>query len=181
MKKILGLDLGVASIGWSLIEKSENDGKVLKSGVRIFQANNERASVAPGESAKADRGTKRSIRRQIDRRARRKQKLYNLLFKKGLAPLHEGIKQWKSLNPYELRAKSLDERIELVEFGRVLYHLNQHRGYKSNRKDGEDKDGAVSQGIKKISLLMDKYNARTFGEYCYLIHENHKKNRGCSS
>ena len=23
---------------------------------------------------------------------------------------------------------------------------------------------------------MDKYNARTFGEYCYLIHENHKKN-----
>ena len=82
MKKILGLDLGVASIGWSLIEKSENDGKVLKSGVRIFQANNERASAAPGESAKADRGTKRSIRRQIDRRARRKQKLYNLLFKK---------------------------------------------------------------------------------------------------
>ena len=29
----------------------------------------------------------------------------------------------KFLYPYELRAKSLDERIELVEFGRVAYHL----------------------------------------------------------
>ena len=47
MKKILGLDLGVASIGWSLIEQSEDDGKILKSGVRIFQANNERAIAAP--------------------------------------------------------------------------------------------------------------------------------------
>ena len=79
------------------------------------------------------------------------------------------------MDPYELRAKSLDEKIELIELGRALYHLNQHRGYKSNRKDGEDKDGAVSQGIKKITHLMSKYNARTFGEYCYLIHENHKK------
>ena len=175
MKKILGLDLGVASIGWSLIEKNENGGKILKSGGRIFQANNERAIAAPGESAKSDRGTKRSVRRQIDRRARRKQKLFNLLFKKGLTPQKEELKNWINLNPYEFRAKSLDEKIELIELGRALYHLNQHRGYKSNRKDGEDKDGAVSQGIKKITHLIDKYNARTFGEYCYLIHENHKK------
>ena len=130
------------------------NGKILKSGVRIFQANNERAIVAPGKSAKSDRGTKRSVRRQIDRRARRKQKLFNLLFKKGLAPQKEELKNWINLNPYEFRAKSLDEKIELIELGRALYHLNQHRGYKSNRKDGEDKDGTVSQGIKKITHLI---------------------------
>ncbi len=174
MTKILGLDLGVASIGWSLIEQHDNEGEILKSGVRIFQANNERALAAPGESAKSDRGTKRSIRRQRDRRSRRKQKLYNLLFKNGLAPERGESEDWVSLNPYLIRAKALDEKVTLQELGRAFYHLNQHRGYKSNRKDGEDKDGAVSKGIKKIETLMNKYDARTYGEYCFKIIENHR-------
>lgn len=174
MTKILGLDLGVASIGWSLIEQHEDGGEILKSGVRIFQANNERALAAPGESAKSDRGTKRSVRRQRDRRSRRKQKLYNLLFKNGLAPERNDSEDWVSLNPYLIRSKALDVRVSLYELGRAFYHLNQHRGYKSNRKDGEDKDGAVSKGIKKIETLMSEYDARTYGEYCFKIIENHR-------
>lgn len=134
MKKILGVDLGVASIGWSLIEQNKETGKILKSGVRIFQSNEQRADAAPGESAKSDRGTKRSVRRQRDRRTRRKQKLYNKLYQNGLAPVREEWDSWMSINPYECRAKGLDERLELHELGRALYHLNQHRGYKSNRK-----------------------------------------------
>lgn len=173
MKKILGVDLGVASIGWSLIEQNKETGKILKSGVRIFQSNEQRADAAPGESAKSDRGTKRSVRRQRDRRTRRKQKLYNKLYQNGLAPVREEWDSWMSINPYECRAKGLDERLELHELGRALYHLNQHRGYKSNRKDGEDKDGAVSQGISKVEQLMEQYNARTYGEYCYKVYENH--------
>lgn len=50
MNTILGLDLGVASIGWSLIENNDDDGKIVKSGVRIFQSNEQRAEAAPGES-----------------------------------------------------------------------------------------------------------------------------------
>lgn len=173
MTKILGLDLGVASIGWSLIEQFDEGGQILKSGVRIFQSNSERALAAPGESAKSDRGTKRSVRRQRDRRSRRKQKLYNLLFKNDLAPKREDSEKWISLDPYQIRASALDNKVSLAEFGRALYHLNQHRGYKSNRKDGEDKDGAVSQGIKKINELMKQYDARTYGEYCFKISGNH--------
>ncbi len=173
MKKILGVDLGVASIGWSLVEYGNEEGVILKSGSRIFQSNEQRADAAPGESAKSDRGTKRSVRRQRDRRTRRKQKLYNLLYKNGLAPKRELWEQWMSLNPYKCRALALDSEIELHEFGRALYHLNQHRGYKSNRKDGEDKDGVVSKGILKVDALMNKYNARTYGEYCYNIIDNH--------
>ncbi len=173
MTKILGLDLGVASIGWSLIEQFDDGGQILKSGVRIFQSNSERALAAPGESAKSDRGTKRSVRRQRDRRSRRKQKLYNLLFKNDLAPKREDSEKWISLDPYQIRASALDNKVSLAEFGRALYHLNQHRGYKSNRKDGEDKDGAVSQGIKKINELMMQYDARTYGEYCFKISGNH--------
>lgn len=173
MKKILGIDLGVASIGWSLIEKNDEKGQIIKSGSRIFQSNEQRADAAPGESAKSDRGTKRSVRRQRDRRTRRKQTLYNSLFRNGLAPKRELWADWMALNPYECRAKALDEEISLLDFGRALYHLNQHRGYKSNRKDGEEKDGVVSKGISKIEQLMKEYSARTYGEYCFKIFENH--------
>lgn len=175
MKKILGLDLGVASIGWSLIETDEKkeNGKILKSGVRIFQGNEKRADAAPGESSNADRRTKRSVRRQRDRRTRRKIKLYITLKKNNLAPKKSEWEQWVSLNPYTIRAKALDEKVSLHELGRALYHLNQRRGYKSNRKAGTDKDGVVKEGISKVRTHMQKYNARTIGKYFYKIYDNH--------
>ena len=36
MKKILGLDLGTNSIGWAIIEKEDNKGRIIKSGSRII-------------------------------------------------------------------------------------------------------------------------------------------------
>ena len=52
MKKILGLDMGVASIGWSLIEYNQDDeGNIIDSGVRIFDQNLQRDNEAQkGES-----------------------------------------------------------------------------------------------------------------------------------
>ncbi|MEP1150946.1 MAG: type II CRISPR RNA-guided endonuclease Cas9 [Balneola sp.] len=173
MEKILGLDLGVASIGWGLVQKGGKNGDILKSGSRIFQSNEQRADAAPGESSNADRRTKRSVRRQRDRRTRRKLKLHNKLKKNGFAPNRSEWDNWVSLNPYELRAKALHEKITLLEFGRVLYHLNQRRGYKSNRKAGNDKDGPVAEGISKIRNHMKKYNSETIGEYFYKIYDNH--------
>ena len=173
MEKILGLDLGVASIGWGLVKKDAENGRVLKSGSRIFQSNEQRADAAPGESSNSDRRTKRSVRRQRDRRTRRKLKLHNKLKKAGLAPNKFEWDDWVALNPYELRAKAIHEKITLLELGRVLYHLNQRRGYKSNRKAGNDKDGPVAEGISKIRNHMKKYDAETIGEYFYKIFDNH--------
>ena len=47
---------------------------------------------------------------------------------------------------YTLRRKGLDERIELIEFGRILFLMNQRRGFKSNRKD-KAKGDAESKGL----------------------------------
>jgi len=174
MKKILGLDLGVASIGWGLVEENGESGKILKSGVRIFQSNEKRADAAPGESSNADRRTKRSVRRQRDRRGRRKDKLYNFLKKNDLALKKIKWDEWVSINPYEIRSHALHEKVSLHEFGRALYHLNQRRGYKSNRKTGNDKEGPVTEGISKIKEYMAKYNAETLGDYFYKILENHR-------
>src|SRR5690554_1110245 len=106
MKKILGLDLGVASIGWALIEHENGDGRILGTGVRIFQSNEQRADAAPGESSNSDRRTKRSMRRQRDRRTRRKVRLYNYLKKTGMAPSRSEMDSWIRINPYEIRARA---------------------------------------------------------------------------
>ena len=73
MRKILGLDLGTTSVGWALLNESENGFQgIVDMGVRIFQ------EVTEGASKKLknkERQEKRSARRQIERKARRKVKV----------------------------------------------------------------------------------------------------------
>ncbi len=46
-----------------------------------------------------------------------------------------------TLDPYELRRKGLDKPLSGEEFGRALFHLNQRRGFRSNRKtDAKDNE-----------------------------------------
>ena len=43
MKKILGLDLGVGSVGWALVNEAENNGEkssIIKLGVRVINYDN---------------------------------------------------------------------------------------------------------------------------------------------
>lgn len=173
MARIFGLDLGVASIGWALIDTDETGGTIVGTGVRIFQSNEKRADAAPGESSNVDRRTKRLVRRQRDRRSRRKMKLYHALKKHNLAPKKTDWDSWVSSNPYETRTQALDEKVNLHDFGRALYHLNQRRGYQSNRKSGDDKEGVVKKEISQVRERMETLNCRTYGEYCYKIYDRH--------
>ena len=69
-------------------------------------------------------------------------------------------------NPYGLRKKGLDEKLDAHAFGRILYHLNQRRGFKSNRKSGKAKDdGVVIKGANALQGEMDAKGCRTIGEY----------------
>ncbi len=179
MNKILGLDMGVASIGWSLLEyNGEDNGQIIDSGVRIFDQNLQRDNEAQkGESKNQQRTMHRGMRRQRDRKRRRKRGLYYTLKSIGMCPLKsekEAWNTWIDLNPYKLRSKGLDEKLSLMEFGRALYHLNQRRGFKSNRKAGKDKeDGAVATEISKVRAEMRKKDMRTLGEYLYSFQDNH--------
>ena len=74
----------------------------------------------------------------------------------------------KSLNPYELRAKGLDKKQDIHHFGRALFHINQKRGFKSNRKSGDIKEkGLISQSIEASKQLMTEHNSRTYGEFLW--------------
>ncbi len=68
---------------------------------------------------------------------------------------------------YQLRAQALDRKLTLFELGRVLYHLAQRRGFKSNRKSDRDEieDGVVKAGISSLQKEMESSEARTLGEF----------------
>ena len=80
-----------------------------------------------------------------------------LLLDYGFFPAEEAQrKALVNINPYALRAKGLDEVLTAAEFARALFHINQRRGFKSNRKtDKKDNDaGALKQAISKLRLAM---------------------------
>lgn len=165
MATVLGLDIGSNSIGWALIDNENN--QILDTGVRVFQEGVNRDTKGAEISKHATRRVARGARRSRERRNYRKDKLLRLLTRNNLLP-KDGNELQKVFNtdPYVLRAKGLDEQLTPYEFGRVLYHLNQRRGFLSNRKSGKSKeDGVVIKSATAIQEAMEKTNTRTLGEY----------------
>jgi CRISPR-associated endonuclease Csn1 len=72
-------------------------------------------------------------------------------------------------NPYVLRAKGLDHPITPADFARAVFHINQRRGFKSNRKTdkAEATGSALKDAIKGVRLALDSGSARTVGEFLY--------------
>ena len=144
----LGLDLGTNSIGWAALNLSDNGtpNKILASGVRIFTDGRDPKSLA---SLKADRRLHRQARRMRDRFKQRQQFLISELTKFGLMPVDtHAQKDLVSLDPYKLRADALDKELHPHHIGRALFHLNQRRGFKSNRKTADTESGVVSLSVK---------------------------------
>ncbi len=173
MSKILGLDLGTNSIGWAVVDDENNE--ILGTGVRIFQEGVVEKGTAKEMSKNATRRDARQARRQNFRTAMRKKIVKRELRKYGMCPVNnDNLKEWFKLNPYELRAKAIYEKIELLELGRIFYHLAQHRGFKSNRIAGA-KDTTLDKGKKEsgtIGITETKskiQEVQTLGNYLYSI------------
>ncbi len=145
--KVLGLDLGSNSIGWTVIDKQQ---KIQDSGVRVFPEGVNRETNGSEVSKNETRRNARGARRQQFRRKMRRKLLSCLLQENEMMPLEkeeEEIKKWFKIDPYEFRKKAWDEKISLRELGRIFYHLSQRRGFKSNRKTGDDKkEGVMNEG-----------------------------------
>lgn len=93
---ILGIDLGVASLGWAILEAKLIDERwrpagLIDAGVRIFEAGVE-GDVEQGKDSSrgAQRREARQPRRQQWRYQQRKRKLFRLLQKLNLLPPSEG-------------------------------------------------------------------------------------------
>ena len=173
----LGLDIGTNSIGWSVIEL-DADGQPCRlenAGSRIFSDGRDNKSKA---TLKADRREARSARRRRDRFKQRQRFLLDELQKAGLFPSSKAEQiELQKLDPIQLRAKALSEKLGPHEIGRALFHLNQRRGFKSNRKDRSDavSSGKVSNSARNLLKQMGLIGEAMPKEECYALSKEQKK------
>lgn len=161
----LGLDIGTNSIGWALLslDAQGDPSSIAASGVRIFTDGRDPKSLA---SLKADRRVARQARRRRDRYKQRRQFLLSELVRHGLMPEDDGARRsLVTLDPYDLRKRALDGPLPPHHVGRAFFHLNQRRGFKSNRKSADNEAGVVKASIAELRQQLCDAGARTFGEF----------------
>ena len=169
LKYRLGLDLGTNSIGWAVVRLDDNRNPcgILDMGVRVFP---DGRNLQDKQSLAVQRRVPRGQRRRRDRYLQRRADLLDALVACGLMPPDENARKVvEQLDPYKLRTRALDRPLRLFELGRALFHLNQRRGFKSNRKADEDSDesGAVKDAAEKLSKQMTASRTRTLGDFLY--------------
>lgn len=187
MKKILGLDIGTESIGWALVQQSDNP-VILHMGSRIFSSFITNLGEGDKEiSAATIRTRTRNSRKLYLRKTYRKRKMLFFLAKQGLCSLNEKqlekwykqksdpklndiIQVWFALNPYALRAKGLHQKLSKHEFGRVLYHMTQRRGKIMTQETRKSKTKILNNGFPAVNRLGIQHtkaelNHHHLGEY----------------
>ena len=113
-KYVLGLDIGIASVGWGIIDL--DNGSVVDAGSRLFSEGTAANNV--------DRRAFRSQRRLIRRKANRLKDLKDILKEENIiddkfVPLN---------NPYEIRVKGLNSKLTNDELATAIYHIVKKRG-----------------------------------------------------
>jgi CRISPR-associated endonuclease Csn1 len=174
MKKILGLDLGTTSIGWALINESENENEVssiLNTGVRIVPlTSDEEADFKKGNtiSINADRTLKRGARRGLQRFKQRRDALleiFNRIKFISSTFIYAESGAATTFSSYKLRAKAATEEVSKEELVKVLLMLNKKRGYKSSRKAKTAEEGEAIDGMKIAKEIFE--NNLTPGQWVY--------------
>ena len=163
MKKVLGLDLGVGSIGWCLLEKDDDNVpvRIIRMGSRIVPlTTDEESGFTKGNacSKNAERTTKRTARKCLNRYQMRRQALIDSLKRLGMFPSQEQLLKIAPLDLWQLRANAATEgtRLELPELGRVLIHICQKRGYKHSRLTNND-----AKETAYVAAVNNRYNQLT--------------------
>ena len=181
-KHVLGLDLGVGSIGWCLIalDAQGDPAEILGMGSRVVPINNATDaadfSIGKAFTANQERTARRTMRRGFARYQLRRYRLRRELEKVGMLP-DAALIQLPLLELWELRerAATAGRRLTLPELGRVLCHINQKRGYRHVKSDaaaivgdeGEKKKDSNSAYLAGIRANDEKLQAehKTVGQY----------------
>ena len=181
-KHVLGLDLGVGSIGWCLIalDAQGDPAEILGMGSRVVPLTNlgDDKAFSKGEAFTANqkRTARRTMRRGFARYQLRRYRLRRELEKVGMLP-DAALIQLPLLELWELRerAATAGECLMLPELGRVLCHINQKRGYRHVKSDAaaivgdegekkKDSNSAYLAGIRaNDEKLQDEH--KTVGQY----------------
>jgi CRISPR/Cas system Type II protein with McrA/HNH and RuvC-like nuclease domain len=136
MKKIVGLDIGVSSIGWSFvleseIETDEETEDVIELGSRIIPLSKEDTdefSKGQAITKHKARTQKRTARKTNNRYKLRKHKLGEVLRNQDIK-INPELFNLTAHQLYALRVRAIYEPVTLSELVRLWYQFNQKRGY----------------------------------------------------
>lgn len=169
MKRILGLDIGVSSIGMAIIKEENNKKHIEKLAVRIIPEDPDfHGKFYSGNTASKnlDRTIKRGIRRNNQRFKARRDKLHNILKERNMFP-NTTLLELSALELYGLRAKAATKKVSLQELGRILMLLNQRRGFLSNRKSVSEEENSTEYK-ERIATLENNLAGKTIGQRLHL-------------
>lgn len=174
MKYTIGLDIGITSVGFTALMLNDDDEpcRILRMGSRIFEA---AEHPKDGSSLAAPRRINRGMRRRLRRKRFRKERIRNLIIDSGIMTsekIDQIFNSGKELTDiYKIRCEALDRKLNEEEFVRLLIHLSQRRGFKSNRKvdasDLKSEAGKLLNAVKTNKALMDEKGYRTIGEMLF--------------
>lgn len=174
-RRILGIDLGIASCGWGVIEVGDGSGEIVASGVRCFDAP---LVDKTGEPKSAMRRTARGQRRIVRRRRQRMNGVRHLLCDFGLLPdsspgaLGQALQRicrssGSQVTPWALRAAAHHRLLTNEELAVVLGHIARHRGFRSNSKaeagaNAADETSKMKKAMEATREGLAKY--QSFGD-----------------
>lgn len=170
MKYAIGLDIGIASVGYAVLalDHEENPWGIIRMGSRIFDV---AENPKDGASLALPRREARSVRRRLRRHKHRLLRIRELLLKAKLITTDEleHLYEGNLSDIYALRVKALDNLISNTDIARILLHLAQRRGFKSNRKsEASDKEtGQLLNAVNENNKRMQEHHYRTVGEMFY--------------
>ena len=150
-KYSLGVDIGIASVGWGLID--EETGSVIDHGVRLFE------EAGLRDFSTAERRKFRSTRRVKRRRSHRLERLRDIFMGEGWM----GAEISRKNNPYEIRVRALREKVPREDLAIALLHIAKRRGFGDNVmvEEGDEKAKKELSDTKQTlsdndKLLLDK-------------------------
>ncbi|MBU6165223.1 MAG: type II CRISPR RNA-guided endonuclease Cas9 [Alphaproteobacteria bacterium] len=188
---VFGFDIGTTSIGSAVIrmDSQADQGEILHLGVRIFPE----ARDPKGVPLNQERRAKRMARRQLRRRKQRRMALNSLLSEAGMLPAFSKDKfsPWGMAmltNPWDVRARALQEPLTDHELGRALYHLAQRRHFRGRDLEtpggAADAPEAVSAEEKQAASQRDtdrkalRESGQTLGAFLAEIPDQAGRRRG---
>ena len=197
MAKILGLDLGTNSIGWAVVDSNklnssdffEKEESIIACGSRIFKEGVNLNSAGKEESKNLQRRTARGARRRNNRFKKRRTKLIRELSNLGMLPddkhytFNRNESKDHTIELFNLRKDAIEKQIRLEDIGRIFLQINNHRGFKSNKKEdavvkADSEKQKELKGVKgrisKLEQRINECNCRTIGEYYYYLIEQNK-------
>lgn len=166
---ILGLDMGVGSLGWAILNLDKL--RIEDLGVRIFES-----GELPKEKSRLSQQRRgyRSIRRLVRRKSHRKTRLKKFLQLIGLTNADKINCYYETANcdPIRLRCKGISEKLSPEEIAACLIHIANKRGYRDFYEIDEESLSKTElkeyqqeqEGVSRIERIMKAGGYRTPAE-----------------